>query len=99
MTVQFHPDAELEFKKAIEYYEQQERGLGIKFSGEVKRVLERIRINPTAWTSISKNLRRSLTNRFPYGILYHYSEANNIIYVVAVMHLHKEPKYWRDRME
>ncbi|WP_069133110.1 hypothetical protein [Rhodohalobacter halophilus] len=79
MTVQFHPDAELEFTKAIEYYEGQERGLGIKFSGEVKRVLERIRINPTAWTSISKNLRRSLTHRFPYGVLYHNSDSDNII--------------------
>lgn len=99
MNVQFHPDAELEFKKAIEYYEGQERGLGIKFSGEVKRVLERIRINPTAWTSISKNLRRSLTNRFPYGILYNYNEADQVINIVAVMHLHKEPGYWRGRVE
>jgi hypothetical protein len=99
MTVQFHPDAELEFKNAVEFYERQERGLGIKFSGEVKRVLERIRMNPTAWTSISRNLRRSLTNRFPYGILYHYNEADQVVLVVAVMHLHKEPGYWRGRVE
>ncbi len=99
MTVQFHPDAELEFKKAIEYYELKERGLGIKFSSEVKRTLERIRFQPTAWTSVSKNLRRSLTHKFPYGILYHYSETDREIYIVAVMHLHKEPGYWRGRVE
>jgi len=99
MIVHFHPDAELEFKKAIEYYELQEKQLGIRFSEEVKRTLDRIRINPVAWTSVSNNLRRALTDRFPYGILYNYNEADQIINVVAVMHLHKEPGYWRDRVK
>lgn len=99
MIVHFHPDAEVEFKKAIEYYELQEKHLGIRFSIEVKNALERICINPKAWTSVSKNLRRILTYRFPYGILYNYNEVDSIIYVLAVMHLHKEPGYWRNRVE
>jgi toxin ParE1/3/4 len=99
MTVRFHPGAELELRKAIEYYEEQQRGLGLHFSSEVKRTLERIRINPMAWTPVSKNIRRALTNRFPFGILYHYNEVNQVIYIVAVMHLHKEPEYWINRVE
>jgi len=39
--------------------------------------------------------RRSLVNRFPFGILY--SVQNDQIYILAVMHLHKEPGYWKKR--
>jgi len=99
MIIHFHPDAEFEFKKVIEYYELQDKQLGFRFSEEVRKTLERIRINPVAWTSVSNNLRRTLTDRFPYGILYNYDETDNIIYVVAVMHLHKEPGYWKERVD
>lgn len=30
-----------------------------------------------------------------YGVLY--SERENQIYILAVMHLHREPTYWQDR--
>jgi hypothetical protein len=40
--------------------------------------------------------RRKLLSRFPYGLLYHCPEPD-WIKVVAVMHLHRKPDYWRDR--
>ena len=41
-------------------------------------------------------MRRRMLNRFPYGLLYAV-EADRII-VVAVMHLHRRPGYWKDRL-
>ena len=35
MKFYFHPDAEAEFYKAVEYYEQFQPGLGIEFAEEV----------------------------------------------------------------
>jgi len=42
MNVSFHPDAELEFTKAIDYYEGKETGLGYDFAVEVYSAIERI---------------------------------------------------------
>ena len=40
--------------------------------------------------------RRKLLQQFPYGLVYHQPEPD-WVEVVAVMHLHREPDYWRHR--
>jgi len=92
----FHPQAEAEFIQAIEYYEECEAGLGCDFAVEVYSTIERIMAYPKAWPIIEEDIRRSLLRRFPYGLLY--EEENEELFIVAVMHLHREPDYWRNRM-
>ncbi len=41
-------------------------------------------------------IRRSLIRRFPYEILY--AEEDKEIFIVAVMHLHRDPEYWKHRI-
>jgi len=96
MNYFFHPEAESEFVHAIEYYEECEEGLGYDFAVEVYIAVQRILANPKAWQFIEEGIRRSLVNRFPYGVLY--AEDNNEIHIVAVMNLHKEPGYWKHRI-
>lgn len=95
MTYSFHPLARQELDTAIDYYEEQEAGLGIEFAEEVYSSIQRLVEYPTAWTQISQNARRCLTNRFPYGIIYQKREDG--ILIVAVSHLHRKPGYWKDR--
>lgn len=99
MTVSFHPEAENEFSKAINYFEDQERNLGFDFSTEVYKSVQRIKTNPHSWPKISRFIRRILVHRFPFGILYHYDQKSAQIYIVAVMHLRKKPGYWINRLE
>jgi hypothetical protein len=42
MTFHFHPDAEAEFGKAVEYYERFRPGLGLEFAEEVYATITRI---------------------------------------------------------
>ncbi len=49
MNVLFHPDAELEFNEAIDYYEAIEDGLGYDFSLEIASTIARIIDLPKAW--------------------------------------------------
>lgn len=95
MTFSFHPDAEAEFYEAIDYYERCETGLGYDFSVEVYSTIQNILNNPTAWPILGKDIRRCLTNRFPYGIVY--SVEPSEIFILAVMHLHRRPGYWKQR--
>ena len=45
---------------------------------------------PTAWPVVTKDVRRALLARFPYGVLYRAS--NNEIIVAAFMDLRRDPK-------
>lgn len=81
-----------ELEAAVDYYNLQSEGLGFEFALEIKRTLKRISDYPSAWHILSPNTRRCRTNRFPYGVVY--SQREKQIIVVAIMHLHRDPKVW-----
>ncbi|MEN6337420.1 MAG: type II toxin-antitoxin system RelE/ParE family toxin [Phycisphaerales bacterium] len=70
MNYSFHPEAEEEFLGAIEYYEVREEGLGLEFASEVRAAVVRAAEHPRTWPIIEGEVRRCLTTRFPYGVLY-----------------------------
>jgi hypothetical protein len=96
MMVKFLEAAENELYEAITFYNVRSNGLGFEFSDEVKSTIQRIEHNPEAWTPLSKRARRCQTNRFPYGIIY--QVRGDIILIISVMHLRRNPKAWRERI-
>ena len=96
MSFAFHPEAEKELNEAIDYYEDIESGLGYDFALEVYSTINRSLDFPKAWSVLEGDVRRSLVRRFPYGVLY--SEEKDEIFIVAVMHLHRKPGYWKHRV-
>lgn len=95
MTFSFHPEAEEEFRAAIDYYEDREAGLGYDFSVEVFTAIQNIFAHPDAWPVIEDDIRRCLVNRFPYGVLYSIEQTG--IFILAVMHHRRQPDYWKER--
>lgn len=95
MRVVFHPEAEHEFQKAIDYYESLQPGLGFDFSNEVRMTVQHITLMPNAWTVLCDGVRRCLVSRFPYGVLY--VKEDSSLLILAVMNLHREPSYWQHR--
>ena len=91
----FHPEAETEFHEAIDYYEECEAGLGADFAIEVHTAIQNILTYPEAWPTQEGDIRRCLTSRFPFGVLY--SIETEGIFSLAVMHLHRDPDYWKHR--
>jgi plasmid stabilization system protein ParE len=98
MNIEYLQPAAAELYEAISFYNIQRQGLGLEFAKEVQDTIERIKQNPEAWTTIStsKQARRCLTNRFPYGIIYQIRD--NTILIVAVMHLRRRPQTWQSRL-
>jgi len=95
MAVSFHPDAESEMRKAATYYETRQKGLGRRFLASVQDAVNRITLNPHQCPTVELDVRRCLTRTFPFGILFR--ERPNAIIVMAVMHLHRDPDYWKNR--
>lgn len=86
-----------ELSGAAHFYETRETGLGKAFLAEYEKTLKRIARFPLASTPMSKNCRRSMLKRFPYAILFFMEEE--MVLIVAVMHLHREPDYWQKRVQ
>lgn len=77
---------------AFEWYEMQQKNLGIQFLDEFDAAVRRIASYPEAFVLIGGNVRRCLIKRFPYGILY--ALDTDKIIAIAVAHSHRKPDYW-----
>lgn len=96
MRVLFLQVAERELVEAVAYYNNEFSGLGFEFAAEVKKALARILAQPDAWQALSPRTRRCRVSRFPYGVVY--QKREDAILVVAVMHLKRHPRYWKDNL-
>ena len=94
--VSFHPEARAEFAAAVRWYENERSGLGHDFRQEAKAAIEATAQAPEAYGILRDDIRCHMLQRFPYGILYQVHAGQ--ILVVAVMHLHRAPEYWQDRV-
>jgi toxin ParE1/3/4 len=92
----FHPEARAELVAAARWYDKQQPGLGRRFRREARAAVLRIVQAPETFGVIGGNVRCHVLHRFPYGILYQVHADR--VYVVAVMHLHRDPEYWEHRV-
>jgi len=95
MKVRFLDLAQRELDDAVAWYDEQVAGLGQDFLDELDRAIRRVVAFPSSCTEVEPGLRRCLMARFPYGVVY--GVEQDLIVVVAVAHLHREPRYWIGR--
>ena len=96
MNIRFLEPARKELDDAFEWYEMEQCGLGRHFLAEIQSALKRITVFPESCATIAPGLRRCLTKRFPYMLVYGIDDG--AIIVVAVAHLHRMPLYWQGRL-
>jgi len=94
-TVKFHPDAEAEMIEAAAYYEAQQPDLGRRFLASVQDAINRILFNSNLYPVVELDVQRCLTKTFPFGVLFR--EMPSKIVIMAIMHLHRDPDYWKNR--
>jgi hypothetical protein len=97
MNFSFHPEVSAEFLGAVAYYEERQSGLGLDLALEVQAAIRNVVAFPQAWPVIEGEIHRCLVHRFPFGILY--TIEPDEIWILAVMHLHREPDYWKHRRQ
>lgn len=96
MKLVYESAARREASEAAGYYDAQRAGLGDEFLDELDDTISAIVEAPFLVRELEPGIRRHRLKRFPYGIVYRTS--NDVVYVIAVMHLHRQPGYWRDRL-
>ncbi len=93
--VRFHPEAETEMVQAAIHYKAQEPKLVSRFLVSVQDAISRIQISPLLYQLVEGGARRRMTRTFPFGVVYR--DGVDAIEIIAVMHMHREPGYWRSR--
>ena len=95
-SVEFHPKAQAELISAARFFEGKSVNLGLTFIRTVQRTTQRIPAFSNRGRRFGRHLRRLLVPGFPYGLLYRVEPDR--IFILAVMHLHRRPGYWRSRL-
>ncbi|YAF95537.1 MAG: type II toxin-antitoxin system RelE/ParE family toxin [Nodularia sp. CChRGM 3473] len=70
MRYVFHPEALNEYSEAVKYYTEQRVEIAQAFINAIEDTVYRIRESPTRYAVIDDEVRRCMTKKFPYGILY-----------------------------
>ncbi|MFW6089064.1 MAG: type II toxin-antitoxin system RelE/ParE family toxin, partial [Gemmatimonadota bacterium] len=75
------------------FYEAKAAGLGAEFLTTLENVIEGAMVTPDAGSPYESGTRRVVLGRFPFSLVYEFSEGR--LLVVAVAHHRRKPGYWR----
>lgn len=95
MRYAFHPEALSEYAEAVQYYTEQRAEVAQAFINAIEDAVYRIRESPTRYVAVDEDVRRCMTRRFPYGVLY--TIEQDYVLILAIMHCSREPGYWKTR--
>jgi toxin ParE1/3/4 len=95
MKYEFHPAALQEYAEAVQFFAQQDKHQD--FIDTIEVAIIQIIEAPERWSIVEGQIRRYLTRRFSYAILYRvYSDR---IVIAAIMSCRRDPDYWKSRLE
>jgi len=91
------PSAKEDIRKAAQWYNKQQNGLGLRFLAEVRDVVRFIKQNPLASIIRYNSVRTTVLYVFPFMVHYTVDETTQTVIVIAVLHTSRDPKLWKDR--
>lgn len=95
MKYEFHPAALQEYAEAVQFFAQNDKHQD--FINTIENSIFHIVGAPERWPIVEGQIRRYLTPKFSYAILYRvYSDR---IVIAAIMSCRRDPDYWKDRLE
>ena len=91
---EFHPAALQEYAEAVQFSAQQDKQQD--FIDTIEKAIFRIIEAPERWQISEGQIRRYLTIKFSYAVLYRVYPDR--IVIVAIMSCRRDPSYWEDRL-
>jgi plasmid stabilization system protein ParE len=86
--------AESEARSAFLWYLARNPHAAERFQATLEECIDAIAETPDHFPELEPGIRRRLVlHRFPYAVLYRI--ASDEVQIVAIMHLHRRPGYWR----
>lgn len=89
----FHPKAEEEYIEAYRWYEDEQKGIGERFEKFVEQKIRDIISFPERYGFSKAGYREASVDVFPYTIVYKVLKKKKLIYISAIYHSKRNPKY------
>ncbi len=93
--IQWHSEADSEFRSAARHYQRREEGLGDRFGRAILAAVDHAAVDPKRYQWIDGQCQFVRAKKFPYSVIYQEKEGG--IRIVAIMHQHRRPGYWKER--
>jgi ParE toxin of type II toxin-antitoxin system, parDE len=99
-TLVFTPEAIQEIRLVADWYNQQQKGLGKRFTIRLKKELDSLKPNPFSRSVRYDDVRFAVTDTFPYAAHYTINEEDHIIVIQAVIAFTQDPEVnWKKRKQ
>jgi plasmid stabilization system protein ParE len=85
------PKAQKEILDAWEWYEDKQIGLGDRFKEELYKKIKSISSNPLHYP-LKGQYHEAQTDVFPYLIIFKIDKSKDLILIVSVFHMSRQPK-------
>jgi plasmid stabilization system protein ParE len=96
LDVVFRPEAAADVTSARRWYENQQAGLGRRFTRSLSEIIIRIQDMPQMYVVALETVRRAKLRTFPY--LVYYRALEDRIEVLGVLHGSRQPSVWQERI-
>jgi plasmid stabilization system protein ParE len=87
----YSPHALIDLEDAVYYYNEQQKGLGKRFAGQVQLTLKSIKNNPHFASFRYEDVRCAQVPKFPYLVHYTIDEDTRTVLIAAVYSTHQQP--------
>jgi plasmid stabilization system protein ParE len=91
-----HCEADVELTAAAKHYACERPELARDFLHAFRAAKDALQRQPDRFPFLERPVRRVRVSGFPYCLVY--EEMEDCIQVLAVMHDHRKPGYWRNRL-
>lgn len=91
------PLAKRDISEAAKWYNSKQKGLGMRFSSEVRSKVLSIQANPASYSIRYDEVRCSVLDVFPFMVHYTINEEESSVLIAAVLHTSMNPDNWQSR--
>lgn len=97
LALRLHPEADAEGIDAAEWIKADDPRQGSLFVEALEDALTEARTRPEIYRTFDGEFRKVRMGKFRYAVVFRVK--NDEAQVLAVMHLHRRPGYWKDRVK
>lgn len=90
-------DALKDIQEATDWYNKIVKGLGARFQKQVKKQINILKTQPTAFSIRYSNVRCMLIKKFPFLIYFTVDKKLHTVEVFAIIHTSRDPLIWEEK--
>lgn len=96
-ALRIHPEVAGDLADAEDWYREIDPELAESFLEETYRAITLARDDPWRFSTVYKDFRRVLCERFPYKVVFQIVEKGTSVEILAVTHTSRHPDHWKHR--